>query len=49
MTCSKSRRGDCYDSAVEKSCLPTVECEPDDHFGGGSEATHRCGWVPGLV
>jgi putative transposase len=38
ITCSMSRRGDCYDNAVMESFFSTVKSELADHFGSFSEA-----------
>jgi putative transposase len=38
ITCSMSRRGDCYDNAVMESFFSTVKSELADRFGSYSEA-----------
>jgi transposase InsO family protein len=38
ITCSMSRRGDCYDNAVAEAFFSTVKSELADRFGSYSEA-----------
>jgi transposase InsO family protein len=38
ITCSMSRRGNCYDNAVMESCFSTVKSELADRFGSFSDA-----------
>jgi putative transposase len=38
ITCSMSRRGDCYDNAVMESCFSTVKSELADRFASFGEA-----------
>jgi transposase InsO family protein len=41
ITCSMSRRGNCYDNAVMESFFSTVKFELGEHFASGGEAKMR--------